>query len=1245
MRSSLTLLFCLSILTSMAQWGPPTTIASSDLIWASGMMTGDLDGDGDLDVLASPLYAPEVHYLAYMNEGEWQFSGANSVTLPADLTDWLEFASVIDVNGDGLADLTEYSGSPIWYRNLGNLQFGDPQLIVASSAYQFCDLDGQYGLDLILVGPNGSPGYYYAHQLPGGGFTEPVQISDAALGPFDDPDELPFLLIDLNGDAIDDLLYKASGVAPLQVATGTALGGFDPPQAYYTVPTGLAIRRFTLIDRDPSNDNNGFKVDVTSPDQSIWFEPTIGLAYTTSVTELIVGDGIDLNGDGAQDLWISSGEYASIRLNDGSGTFLDAVPVGTANLHLKHEFADMDNDGDRDVTILQYYADRVAILENDGAGTLNTRHNVTSGDLPHLEKLDIVDLDSDGDLDLLGSNYGDLRVLLNDGSGTFGVPLIIDENYTKFDFTHIDIDQDGDLDVVSIGYWNTVKLHVQVAAGQFTTLVLNSFDSPVESISGPRLVRTIDVDLDGDLDIMVAQNENVAATPLVYLIENLGAMTFAEATELGALDGSLRFLMECLVVDMNNDGLLDRLGNIGGNLGVYLNIGSALDDPLLFNGTYGKPVMVSDLNGDGVLDIIADVGASLVLWHATAPFAYEAAQTVALPGEGLSYQTLKDVDNDGRVDLVLANGQQLLLHRCGSDGLFGQPSLVWDFQSSGEPLSMAYWGFAKAGDLTGDGLVDLLVATNQGQGELLTNLSNSNYQISGRIFHDLNGDQVYQPEEPPLPWVNLQVTPDASSPFTDVDGVYTVYATPGTYTLQPAVDPELWTVTSTTPLQATLTGGSPIATDMDFAVAPAQDISLIDASLTLGTGPCGDSTYLSISIINTGTRIEQGTIALQLHPSFFFVASSTIPESQVGNTITWTFDDLGVQEVRSIVAVVTTPPTTMAGELWFHSLQVNVLDDDGAVLTSANSTLEGTVRCAYDPNDKQVHPAGYGEAGAIDLDTPFLDYTVRFQNTGTAPAFDVVIMDQLDTDLDPERVEVLGFSHTPTQVAITANGSIQFKFLDIMLPDSATDQLGSQGFIHFRIHLREGLPHLTAIPNTAAIYFDLNPPIITNTVHSTLVDCNTWQPMLEANEYGVLRAPAGDLYQWFLNGDPIPGAVADSIQLTTNGSYTVEVTSTLGCVATTPAIIATDIPETHMELGLMLVPNPFTRHARLIATTPLGTGGQVSLLDLHGRVLWTRATPGGPSLDLDFEGLAPGPYLLRVEQAGAAPRVLRALLQ
>jgi hypothetical protein len=606
----------------------------------------------------------------------------------------------------------------------------------------------------------------------------------------------------------------------------------------------------------------------------------------------------------------------------------------------------------------------------------------------------------------------------------------------------------------------------------------------------------------------------------------------------------------------------------------------------------------------------------------------------------MEYADLRDIDGDGRSDLVQSFAQQVILQRSAPDGLFGQASLVWDFDQD-----FGFSSFAKAGDVSGDGNLDIIVGSRNGRVELLTNLSNSDYQLSGRIFHDLNGDQVYQPEEPPLPWVNLQVAPDASSPFTDVDGVYTVNATPGTYTLQPAVDPQLWTVTSTTPLQATLEGGAPVATGLDFAIVPAQEISLLYASMVQGAATCGDTTYLSLNIANAGTRVEQGMVILQLGQYTSFQGSTSTPSSVIGNTITWTFEELNFHEVRSIVARVITPSVGSIGEPWLHQLQVDALDDGGDILSTTNATLGGAVACAYDPNDKQVYPAGYGEAGAIGMDTPFLDYTVRFQNTGTAPAFDVVIMDQLDPDLDPERVEVLGFSHTPTQVAITANGSIQFKFLDIMLPDSATDQLGSQGFIHFRIHLREGLPHLTEIPNTAAIYFDLNPPIITNTVHSTLVDCNTWQPELEADGYGVLRAPVGDLYQWFLNGDPIPGALADSIQITTNGSYTVEVTSTLGCVATTPAIIATDLPETMAESGFLVVPNPFTQHARLIAEEVLPNGTTVTLIDRLGRVLNTLNASGTRTIDIHRGEAPPGLYLLRLDRPGRATVTQRVVIQ
>ncbi|HRN37842.1 MAG TPA: T9SS type A sorting domain-containing protein, partial [Flavobacteriales bacterium] len=55
-------------------------------------------------------------------------------------------------------------------------------------------------------------------------------------------------------------------------------------------------------------------------------------------------------------------------------------------------------------------------------------------------------------------------------------------------------------------------------------------------------------------------------------------------------------------------------------------------------------------------------------------------------------------------------------------------------------------------------------------------------------------------------------------------------------------------------------------------------------------------------------------------------------------------------------------------------------------------------------------------------------------------------------------------------------------FNDINLPDSTTDLLGSQGYVAFRIK-----PHASLVPgdelaNTAAIYFDFNEPVITNTV-------------------------------------------------------------------------------------------------------------------------------------------------------------------
>jgi len=142
---------------------------------------------------------------------------------------------------------------------------------------------------------------------------------------------------------------------------------------------------------------------------------------------------------------------------------------------------------------------------------------------------------------------------------------------------------------------------------------------------------------------------------------------------------------------------------------------------------------------------------------------------------------------------------------------------------------------------------------------------------------------------------------------------------------------------------------------------------------------------------------------------------------------------------------------------------------------------------SYDPNDKQGFPLGFGENHRIRPGQE-LDYLIRFQNTGTDTAFNIVIRDTLSLRLDPASVRPGAASH-PYTWSLSGEGALQFTFANILLPDSTTDLAGSQGFVRFRISQRPDLPIGAFIFNQAAIYFDFNDPIITNrTMHMVGMD-------------------------------------------------------------------------------------------------------------------------------------------------------------
>ena len=134
---------------------------------------------------------------------------------------------------------------------------------------------------------------------------------------------------------------------------------------------------------------------------------------------------------------------------------------------------------------------------------------------------------------------------------------------------------------------------------------------------------------------------------------------------------------------------------------------------------------------------------------------------------------------------------------------------------------------------------------------------------------------------------------------------------------------------------------------------------------------------------------------------------------------------------------------------------------------------------SFDPNDILAYPAGYRAEHIIDVNQD-IEYTIRFQNTGTDTVFNIAIENVIDPSLDIESL-VAGSSSHDYVLTILENGSLRFDFYNILLPQSAIDITGSNGFVSYKISQKIDLPIGTQINNTADIYFDFNDSIVTNT--------------------------------------------------------------------------------------------------------------------------------------------------------------------
>jgi hypothetical protein len=157
-------------------------------------------------------------------------------------------------------------------------------------------------------------------------------------------------------------------------------------------------------------------------------------------------------------------------------------------------------------------------------------------------------------------------------------------------------------------------------------------------------------------------------------------------------------------------------------------------------------------------------------------------------------------------------------------------------------------------------------------------------------------------------------------------------------------------------------------------------------------------------------------------------------------------------------------------------------------LAEANPIVTGS----YDPNDKACN-ANSLTPSEVASGKP-LTYVVRFQNTGTDTAFTVVIRDTMSHLVDPETFRLIATSHpvlvnaSAASISDPSNSAFAFTFNNILLPDSNTNEPLSHGFIAYEITPRPTAALGDVIENTAAIYFDFNAPIITNTTQTPVAE-------------------------------------------------------------------------------------------------------------------------------------------------------------
>ena len=400
---------------------------------------------------------------------------------------------------------------------------------------------------------------------------------------------------------------------------------------------------------------------------------------------------------------------------------------------------------------------------------------------------------------------------------------------------------------------------------------------------------------------------------------------------------------------------------------------------------------------------------------------------------------------------------------------------------------------------------------------------------SGYIYCDANGNGIQNVGEAPLMgapitlgWTttnsaSVTVYSDSSGYFEYCGSIYGVTSVALASVSQSWLTNNGSTLPNNNNIFSILGSSTSITQPLSIGVYCAGNVTLCSDLWTTVTPWSGyyqgNTAILRLNWGNYGPGATPYTLTMTWPAGVTLQTSSIFNPNYVitGNSITWTINSTQTSFTTTDYLYFIVPSGILNGEQ--HVFTSTITSSNGTDCYEGNNSggLMQIVGNSYDPNDKTVFKKSfyetYGTAFQESTIDYFMDdeleYTIRFQNTGTAPAQNIFIIDTLDAELDWSTFQLLNTTHEMNVVNL-GNGILRFEFNNIWLPDSSVSQELSQGHLTFRIRENIGNELFSEITNTAYIFFDWNPAIITNTTYNI----NDWLEFVgEENAFRVEAYP------------------------------------------------------------------------------------------------------------------------------------------